>query len=329
MIKTNPNQTKNAKSSSKEDYFISVGFAENPKKADFDIENFPSKIGGLPVWLIPPEDVNPLFFKCNTCSKFLYFLLQIYCPLEENKNSFHRTIYIFFCKDCWIRTNAVKILRVQLPEQSEYYKGESYSGKEKLYDNQTIKKINSNLKFLSPEFVIDSCEELPKASSVYTKFYDKLDEKSFKSEKSMDEEASDEEEENDILMEDKSVNDEKIQRMITNYYKEEGVSEISELEEELENEFISKVQNDIFKSTQQEDIFFNLFSKVVNFDPKQIVRYCRDDIFPLWFCKNGMLSMKNSKCKHCGGSMIFEFQVTSLSYLPRSCRIFSTCIKKL
>ena len=30
-------------------YIVSLGFAEKPRKNDFDYENFPSKIGGLPV----------------------------------------------------------------------------------------------------------------------------------------------------------------------------------------------------------------------------------------------------------------------------------------
>jgi pre-rRNA-processing protein TSR4 len=238
----------------------------------------------------------------------MYFLLQLYCPLENNQNSFHRTIYVFFCKDCWKKTNAVKILRVQLPEESEFYSGEKVLSKEKIEKSELIKKINSNLKYLSPEYFIDSCEELAKASNIYTKFYDRLDEKSMKSEKSIDEEVL-EEDEDILIQEDSNTNDEKIQRMISEYYKEEGISDITEIEEELESEFISKIQNDIFKGTQQEDIFYDLFSKVLKYDPKQIVRYCRDDIFPLWFCKNGMLSTKNLKCKNCGSPMIFEFQV--------------------
>jgi pre-rRNA-processing protein TSR4 len=303
-------KTSNIKSYNKEDYLINLGFAENPKKGDLDLENFPSKIGGLPIWLIPPEDINISHFKCNNCSQYLYFLLQLYCPLEENPNSFHRTIYVFFCKDCWKRTNAVKVLRVQLPEETEWYQGEKIISRENIQKNEFVQKLNSNLKFLTPEYFIDTCEELPKASNIYTKFYDKLDEKSLKSEKSIDEELF-EEEEDELLPEDKTINDENIKRLLTNYYKEEGISSTTELEEELENEFMAKIQNDIFKSSQQEDIFYNLFSKVLNFDPKQIVRYCRDDIFPLWFCKNGMLSMKNSKCKNCGSQMTFEFQVIS------------------
>ena len=33
----------------KSDTLVSLGFAEKPQKNDFDYENFPSKLGGLPV----------------------------------------------------------------------------------------------------------------------------------------------------------------------------------------------------------------------------------------------------------------------------------------
>ena len=36
-----------------DDYLVvSLGFAEKPQKYDFDYDNFPSKIGGLPVRFI-------------------------------------------------------------------------------------------------------------------------------------------------------------------------------------------------------------------------------------------------------------------------------------
>ena len=60
----------------------------------FSIENFPSKIGGLPTWIIPiPDSFDNNFFICS-CGKPLSFLLQIYCPLEENPNCFHRILYM-------------------------------------------------------------------------------------------------------------------------------------------------------------------------------------------------------------------------------------------
>jgi hypothetical protein len=33
----------------KDDYVITLGFAEKPNKNDFNLESFPSKVGGKPV----------------------------------------------------------------------------------------------------------------------------------------------------------------------------------------------------------------------------------------------------------------------------------------
>jgi hypothetical protein len=289
-----------------DDYFISVGVPEVPNKGDFDYEMFPSKLGGLPVWLTPPN-VDISFFECSQCKQNLYFLMQIYSPLEDLKHCYHRSIYVFFCKECWKKTNAVKVLRIQLPEKSEFYSADKLINREALEKNEIIEKINQKINCIYPEYLIDSCQELSEASKIYIKFYDKLDEKSMTSGKSMDYDSDEDLE--DVLMPDHpSLNDEKVDQMIKNYYKDEGMAQyVSEVEEECDNEIINKLQKNIFKNA--EDIFFEVFSKVTSYDPKQVVRYCRDDIFPLWFCNSGMMTMKNTKCKNCGGDVIFEFQV--------------------
>lgn len=58
-----------------------------------------------------------------------------------------------------------------------------------------------------------------------------------------------------------------------------------------------------------EDVFFETFSKVVSYDQEQIIRYCRDGVYPLWFSSTGLLTTKNTKCKTCGGEVVFEFQI--------------------
>ena len=70
---------------------------------------------------------------------------------------------------------------------------------------------------------------------------------------------------------------------------------------------VNKLQTEIFKSEM--DPIFNTFSNVVNHDPLQIIRYCRDEILPMWFCSTGMLTAKNTKCKNCKDDVIFELQV--------------------
>jgi pre-rRNA-processing protein TSR4 len=297
-----------------DNYFISLGFADMPQKNDFDYQKFPSKLGGEPIWLIPlSEDkyIDLSFFECNFCNKQMYFLLQIYCPLEDNKNSFHRMLYIFFCKECWKKQNAVKVLRVQLEEISKYYEGENLLNRQALDKDELIAIVNKKIKKVLPEYLIDTLQEREEASRLYINFYDKLDEKSMDSKKSRKNSEMDVDEEDLASELIPDIKNDEIDKMIKNYYIEEGnntnTNEYSEIESYYENEMISKLQKDIFQSS--EDVFYDLFSKVCSYDPKQILRYCRDDVLPLWFNNKGLLTMKNKRCKYCEGEMIFEFQV--------------------
>ena len=47
----------------------------------------------------------------------------------------------------------------------------------------------------------------------------------------------------------------------------------------------------------------------MNQDKTQVVRYYRNDFYPLWFSSEKMLSIANTKCKNCGGEVEFEFQI--------------------
>jgi hypothetical protein len=185
-----------------------------------------------------------------------------------------------------------------LPEISNFYNGENLLVD--LKNSKIIQRINRKINTLLPEYLIDSYDERPTASKMYINFYDKIDEKS-SSNLCLDD-LSDQE--TDI-----NESDDKINKMLEDYCKEQGINIENDLDEEIETEFINKVEKNIFGRRNSQDIFYELFSKILSFDPKQVIRYCRDGIFPLWFSSYGMLTMKNTKCKNCGGELIFEFQV--------------------
>jgi len=76
---------------------VTIGYAEKVKKGDLDIENFPSKIGGNPIWLFPFKETN-FNFNCEICKETMNFLCQLYAPLDKVSHSYHRYLYVFFCK---------------------------------------------------------------------------------------------------------------------------------------------------------------------------------------------------------------------------------------
>ena len=282
---------------------VQLGFAEIPRKGDLDLKNFPSKIGGLPVWLLPlSNNIDESFFTCS-CGENLSFLLQLYCPLEDKSNCFHRMIYIFFCQKCWKKQDLVKVLRINLPEESSYYDGEEILNLKKIVEDETIKRVNEKLKnLILEEFFITTAPERKEASKLYFDFYNNAEEKSITSNDSINKGNYEEEEEFII----NNVKEEKeYDNMLKNYLKENPDANIEKIEVESEDE---KENDKIIDSTNQ-DIIMNLFTKVINYDKKQVIRFYRNNYYPLWFTQERMLTTKNTKCTNCGGNVEFEFQI--------------------
>ena len=103
---------------------VDVGFVEVCEPWKLECRFFPSKIGGKPAWLdlkhIPDKDK----VTCEYCEDPCIFLCQVYAPYEDDK-AFHRTIYIFICKNsncCRANQNGnLKVFRSQLRRINEFY----------------------------------------------------------------------------------------------------------------------------------------------------------------------------------------------------------------
>ena len=289
---------------------IQLGFAEEPRKGDFDLKNFPSKIGGLPVWLLPlSNNIDESFFICS-CGDYLSFLLQLYSPLEDKSNSFHRMIYIFFCPKCWKKRDLVKVLRINLPEKSSYYDGEEILDIKKIINDEKTQKINEKLKkFILEEYFISTAPEKKEASKLYLNFYANAEEKSITSSDSSNLQDKEGEEEEIIF---NNVKEEKeYDNMLKNYLKENPGVNIEKIEEESDEE----KENDKIIDSSSNDIILSLFTKVVNYDKKQVIRFYRNNFYPLWFTQEKMLSTKKTKCLNCGGDIVFEFQIMPYLFL--------------
>ena len=99
--------------------------------------------------------------------------------------------------------------------------------------------------------------------------------------------------------------------MLKNYLKENPGVNIEKIEEESDEE----KENDKIIDSSNNDIILTLFTKVVNFDKKQIIRFYRNNFYPLWFTQEKMLSTKKTKCNNCGGDVVFEFQIMPYLFL--------------
>ena len=82
------------------------------------------KVGGKPSWLVPQHMPKRSELRC--CSQDMTFLVQLYCPGDEEE-AFHRTMYVFVCpKNHTISNNnnncgGVKVFRCQLPRKNPFY----------------------------------------------------------------------------------------------------------------------------------------------------------------------------------------------------------------
>lgn len=104
---------------------IDLGFAEECESILLRNVYFPSKIGGKPAWLDLDKIPSIDDLKCKKCGGPQSFLCQIYAPIEQKPECFHRTLYIFICREpnCQVPNSAENFstFRSQLPRQNQFY----------------------------------------------------------------------------------------------------------------------------------------------------------------------------------------------------------------
>jgi len=102
---------------------IELGYLEKCAPWKLESRFFPSKVGGKPAWLNLLDLPNSIV--CGRCDKPCIFLCQVYAPFEELDSCFHRTIFIFFCKDpacCKHNDNRnFVVYRCQLNRLNKFY----------------------------------------------------------------------------------------------------------------------------------------------------------------------------------------------------------------
>ena len=314
-IKNNNSNTTNNLDS--EGIYVSLGFNEKPNNTDFNHNKFPSKIGGNPIWLYP---IEPGSLLCDFCGAKMTYLLQVYAYVDNIQHCFHRTLYLFFCMKCYKVRQAFKCIRLQLKEKSEFYEGT------KVKDLKRLPGFNIETSHvLKPDYTIHIYDEKVEASRIFTKFINEIHLKD-KEDNFFEEliESDPQLSKEDNLLVKKLVNeyndldiiDEADENADEEFQNGENSNNtiIKDLEDKLEDEFLTKVSNPIFKP--DDDIFFKFFTEVIKYDPDQIIRYCRDEsIHPMWFCKNNIITSKSFNCKYCSKNLCFEFQVMPALFL--------------
>jgi hypothetical protein len=112
---------------------------------------------------------------CPRCNSRLTFIGQLYCPLDNKQETFHRMIYIYAClkSKCKDNPESVRVFRCQLSKSNKYF-----SERPPNYDlldysdsalASTQKEVVNAINFEEKQFTL-ACEveaESKKLSSIY------------------------------------------------------------------------------------------------------------------------------------------------------------------
>ncbi|XP_043941910.1 programmed cell death protein 2 isoform X2 [Protopterus annectens] len=104
---------------------VQFGFVEEAVEWRLRSSQFPSKVGGKPSWLSLCELPGPEELSCELCGQPCVFLLQVYAPVPEKADCFHRTVFVFCCRNvaCYSFNDrrSFKVFRSQLPRRNDFY----------------------------------------------------------------------------------------------------------------------------------------------------------------------------------------------------------------
>uniref|UniRef100_A0A5K3ELI7 MYND-type domain-containing protein n=1 Tax=Mesocestoides corti TaxID=53468 RepID=A0A5K3ELI7_MESCO len=313
---------------------ITLGFVESAPPWQLVSHLFPDKVGGRPAWLalnhLPPD------LSCPHCKNSMAFLLQLYSPLDEREDCFHRMLFVFMCKNgvCFqpqngVKANPFRVFRSQLPKENPYYSSDPPPDPSQATEESTLKLFRSG-EVPTPGIVVNLCPVCgcPGSKScancklahycskehqtIHWKEghktgcpnYDYLDEL-FRSNSFLLPEFALTSETFDKGGDDTTATDESDDDFDAEIIEGPDVSN-AEKEEFVALEMVSR------KETKEERTFFR-FKEILKKEPDQVVRFNRGGS-PLWASP---CPVDPPPCSICGGKRIFEFQITPqlLSYL--------------
>ncbi|KAG5670171.1 hypothetical protein PVAND_000452 [Polypedilum vanderplanki] len=285
--------------------YVDLGFAEEQESWLLTNRYFPSKIGGK---------IALLDLLCEYCNEPCIFLCQVYAGSEKVSHAFHRSIFVFICKNgkcCSLNQSGnIKVLRSQLPLKNQFYPD---TPPDETIESEPIKpSVNlCNVCGCKGPMVCGKCRKIHYCGQVHQK----LDWKTHK--KLCGKEDTQQQQNSEVLFPEYEI---VIEREESSNIK--GPESEKEAEKRRLREYDEMVKNgktggmsDISEKDLQEfaeskeDKTFGKFKKAIEENPTQVLRYSRHGK-PLWISDNGILnSSQIPKCNNCGSRRTFEFQI--------------------
>ncbi|XP_078720528.1 programmed cell death protein 2 [Lampetra fluviatilis] len=316
---------------------VELGFAALPPSSSWRLRaaNFPSKVGGRPAWL--GRDPLPGLAEqlaCGRCANTCAFLLQVYAPLPNRDDCFHRSLLLFCCRDptCYAELHdprCLRVVRCQLPRRNPFYSfdppPDDPSSGTTAAEAAAAAESEEAGEAWSHRLCLVCGGPGPKACSrCHTAAY------CGKRHQAMDWKAGHKHEcghaaeppqtppkrdhgflfpELEILTEaeddddDDEVEDEQKEEEATSDAAGQGA-----LKAATESEFDEQQLEAVARRESADDRAFRLFKERIARDPKQVLRYSREGQ-PLWVSSEHVATASDIPACSCGSPRSFEFQV--------------------
>jgi len=324
---------------------VFLGFADSERELDYEVD-FPidvdGKIGGKPVWLDfehPPEAES---LHCTSCQKPMPLLLQIYAPIDSIASAFHRTLYVFCCKngECHKSQGRFKVLRCQLPEHNTLYvplphedDSEPRLAKSEKSNPATLCEICASLgnkacgnckqvHYCSRQHQLDhwnvghsqACkklqnkEEVPKLKHHWSLFkeFELITEKEVLNDNNSNNNKQLMPYIKDLKLSDPSEDTDSDEEEVAPKHKKNEPRH-SEHNDDEDNALVQDLEN------ISKDKVFLKFQEAIRAFPDQVLRYygLSGGAAPIWVNKDGQPTPADiPKCPHCHGPKVAEFQIT-------------------
>lgn len=258
-----------------------LGFVEAPlRNTDLLRHQFPSKVGGRPAWLDPINLPSHDELCCEKTGKLMRFLLQVYAPVDENQEAFHRSLFVFISSEgpaVHGSPDGVKAFRCQLPRENAFY-GYDPAAADDMYPR------------ITEECPIDPWKvqqaEQQGSSNAATLSEDILLFPEF-----------------ELVVEPEPSDVSKVPEEIQKY------TDLGQqyTEEEMPGEVVDTLE----KSLTEEQRHFAEFATRTSVEPSQVLRYCFEDcVQPICPSPLGIPRGEDIPvCPYCHGPRKFEFQI--------------------
>ncbi|XP_041108734.1 programmed cell death protein 2 [Polyodon spathula] len=314
---------------------VELGFVEEFESFSLRSKQFHSKVGGRPAWLSQLGLPSPSELSCQKCGQPSAFLLQVYAPIPGQARSFHRTCFVFCCKNtaCYSHNDSrcFKVYRSQLPRKNDFYSYDPPVEEEAADIHSTdseILQLGSGVKLCR----VCGCLGPKSCSRCHSANYCSREHQTIDWKAGHKKECSKNGEVGVSLLDHKFL-----------FLEYEVVTEPEELQLEadgdgqIEEEQLKEMQTyleskppagDVLDSVDERDLeamaeheskeskVFEKFKRRTAIEPEQVLRYCRMG-HPLWVSDENVPKETDIPNCLCGAKRLFEFQIMPqlLNYL--------------